>query len=53
MPLRGAKAPDKALYKPILHRLAERDVMPLDATLFLPVQGRFQARSDAKIRALF
>src|SRR5262249_3682250 len=42
-----AQAPDKALYKAILHGLARRDVVALDAMLLLPFQdgvgGEFSA----------
>ena len=34
-----AKVADKALCKPILHRLAERDVIPLDTALLLDTSG--------------
>ena len=44
-----AHAPDKALCKPILHRLAGRDVMPVDPALLLPFQDRVRGQLRAVV----
>ena len=44
-----AKAPDKAFCKPILHRLAGRDVMPADPALLLPFQDRVRGQLRAVV----
>ncbi len=44
-----AQTPNKALCKAILHRLAWRDVMPLDSMLLLPLQDSIRGELGAVV----
>jgi hypothetical protein len=44
-----AKASNKALCKPILHRLARSDVMPFDPAFLLPLQDRVRDQLRAVV----